>query len=246
MLSDLFEGQRPQRESYIDELTQEMIEGRWRLSSDCLLLVKGKLANGQHRMAAVVKSGITCEFIVMESNDDELYKIIDCGRKRTVGDVISSVENYNVVASIAHWICKYDKGAISTATNSGSGKCCRGDVIEFAQKNETELVLCAKMVNDLYKKFKILPCAQAGALLFIGRRKNKTKSDQFINDFFTGDSRDDAAWDYREKCLKNRMSKAKMSPGIIFGLGIKSLKSYLNGTRNGNLKIADSEGFPKL
>src|ERR1017187_1807933 len=87
LLSNLFEGQRNQRDGYIDSLALEMKEGRWRLSCDAILLVKGRLANGQHRLCAVIKSNVSCPFIVMETNDDELYKVIDAGQKRTIGDV---------------------------------------------------------------------------------------------------------------------------------------------------------------
>ena len=254
LLENLFEGQRPKSDAWIKKMAQDIVQGRWRLTCDCLLLVKGKLANGQNRLAAVVEANRPCEFIIMESNDEELYNVIDSGRKRTIGDVICKTSHYNCVASIAHWVARYDLGVITCSTASASGghhskggvRLTRSDIIEFVHKNTESLVECASLALELYRKNGILAPAQAGALCFIGSRKNKLASQRFITDVYSGDSRADAAWDFREKCLKNKLSKAKFTNGMMFGLGIKCLKSYLNGTRNGNIKIADGEEFPRL
>lgn len=227
-----------------------MREGRWRLSCDCILLVKGMLANGQHRMAAIVASGVSNQFIIMESNDDELYRVIDCGRKRTVADVFTSVDNANRISSIAQWVVKYDKGLLVKSATSGSQRShdstSRGDILEFIESNLPVLAEIAALVMPLYAEKKIIPISQSGALAFIGFRKNKTKTQQFITNLYTGNSREDSCWDYREKCLRNSTSKAKLPPGTMFALGIKCLRSYLNGSRLGVLKMLDGETFPQI
>lgn len=248
LLSNLFPNQRPQRASYIEYLSGEMKAGRWLLSSDALLLVKGTLANGQHRLSAVLKSNVTCPFIIMETSDEELYKVIDAGRKRTVGDVLIGAKNSNAVASIASWMLKYEKGLITHSTDSGSGgsgnKYNRSDVIDFAESHISELEECASCCYTLYKQSRIMPISISGALLFIGIRKGKEKAFEFISSVYEGTSHDDAAWDYREKWIKNQMSKAKMSNGIMFAMGIKAMRSYFQGTRPGVLKFAIDEEFP--
>ena len=67
LLENLLEDQRNQRSNYIENLASDMKMGLWRLSCDAILLVKGRLANGQHRMMAVVKSNTPQPFVIMEN-----------------------------------------------------------------------------------------------------------------------------------------------------------------------------------
>jgi hypothetical protein len=248
LLSNLFEGQRNQRDSYINSLATEMKEGRWRLSCDAILIVKGKLANGQHRLCSVIKSNASCPFIVMETNDDELYKVIDAGQKRTIGDVIKLVDNANSVASIGSLIVKYKSNQLSAANegNFQRNGSSRSVTIEFIEKNLEQISECAKFVLELYRQKKIMPVSHAGALFFLGSEKNKTRTEDFVRSVFLGTSRDDAAWTYREKLLEEMRSKRKLPKPTMFALGIKSLRSALNGTCPDILKLQSNEPFPKL
>jgi hypothetical protein len=83
-LENLLDGQRSVRQQRVKSLTDDMRNGRFRLTCDAIVLVNGKLANGQHRMWAVVESDTPQPFILMRTDDEELYKVIDCGATRSV------------------------------------------------------------------------------------------------------------------------------------------------------------------
>jgi len=100
------------------------------------------------------------------------------------------------------------------------------------------------LASRLYGKKPILSKRMASALIEIGRNKSKQKAVLFVTRIYEGGGENDAAYDMRERLIKNSASNLKLNQSYVFGLLIKSMKSYFNGTRTGVLKITDGEKFP--
>lgn len=77
----------------------------------------GTLLDGQHRLAAIVQSGVTLKLMVVEGLDARAQDTMDSGRKRTTADVLSihGETNANVLASIARRIWLWDTGNLKFA-----------------------------------------------------------------------------------------------------------------------------------
>ena len=68
---------------------QQMQKGEWKFNGDSIRFdEKGRLIDGQHRLSAIAKAGITIECIVVRGLSSDSVESIDMGRKRTVGDVL--------------------------------------------------------------------------------------------------------------------------------------------------------------
>ncbi len=101
MLDTKYETQRPIADRFVLTLAREMAEGEWKLSPDCICLIAGQLANGQHRLSAVVKSGMACPFVIMRTPDKSVFDVTDQGRSRSMGVLAKQhgVAYYNDIAS---------------------------------------------------------------------------------------------------------------------------------------------------
>lgn len=94
-----FQRQRPIRERWVDFLASEMVAGRFRQSNIDIRVCGGceYLINGQHRLHAVVRSGLTVPMIVVRSvsaDMDEVardYASLDRGLIRTHRDGLSAL-----------------------------------------------------------------------------------------------------------------------------------------------------------
>lgn len=250
LLASPFEGQRTKRDSYIDRLAGEMRDGNWKLSPDCILIVKSKLANGQHRMEAVIRAKKAVPFIIMESNDDELYKIIDAGIKRSVGDVIAG-QYANMVASVARWAVMYDVEALTPGgQNPDKSKLAtRSRIIEYVEAHHEGISSLVALCATLYANRRIAPVGTAAAVAHLAIRETGKEKEvrQFITNVYDGESgTQDAAWDFRERMVKNNSSRARIPRQYVFALMVKSLRSYIKGTRLGTLKMADGEPMPRF
>lgn len=86
----------------VRELSGAMQRGEWQLTGETIKLAKGgALLDGQHRLEAVVHSGVTIESVVVRDLPLNAQDTIDTGRRRRLADVLA-LEGYpNAVALAA-------------------------------------------------------------------------------------------------------------------------------------------------
>jgi hypothetical protein len=89
----------------------DMMNGRW--GEDMMPLVfdvDGHLTNGQHRLSAVVQSGVTVGFWVRRDAPRESMRHMDTGRKRSTGDQlqVAGVANSKALAAAAKVVLCYE------------------------------------------------------------------------------------------------------------------------------------------
>lgn len=254
-LSDRWGEQRAVRGAHVSRLCADMEAGRFKVSPDAILRVKGKLANGQHRLEAVVRTGKAQQFLVMESNDEELYKVIDAGLRRTASDGLIGLPFATSMPSIARWVQAYEAQGIyktmrtpadSKSHNGKDGYITQTMMIEYCLSNKDILSAAASFVNPLYSQTKLLPLSIGGAIYVLGESHNKgDKTKNFLQQVYV-DGGTNAAGDLRNRLIANRGSKSKLNAGYIFGITVKAFKSFCNGTRPGVLKWAKDEEFPTI
>lgn len=245
MLDNKIEQQRPVRKSWVDSLSNEMSLGAFKLSCDAIVLVKNRLANGQHRLGAVVQSGLSQEFLIMRTDDEELYKVIDSGVKRRVSDVFSGITYAVQVSAAANMIVKYNKKYL-TPLGSTRDTIARSEIIEFVKENSEELVNIAAFCKSQGMNHPILTTTLSSALIFIAGKSNRQTAEEFITKIYSGANPGTAAHIMRERLIQNSLAKSKLPTSYIFGLLIKAFKSHLNGTAPGVLRIGESEEFPRI
>ncbi len=81
----------------------EMLEGRWKLTSQTISVdVNGNLLNGQHRLLAVIESDTTQEFLIAYDEPTENFGLLDKGKVRSTADFFhyKNVNNYVTISAI--------------------------------------------------------------------------------------------------------------------------------------------------
>lgn len=88
MFLDSSIGNRQLREVNISEISGAIRRGEWRLTHQGISFDKeGHLRDGHHRMTACVLTGIPIKVMVTVGQDDESFKEIDRGAKRSFSDI---------------------------------------------------------------------------------------------------------------------------------------------------------------
>jgi len=83
------------RSGRINELSGAMLRGEWMLTHQGIAFAKnGELIDGQHRLLAVVKSGVTVEMMVTRGCAPETFKALDLHSKRTASDIFHVTKEY--------------------------------------------------------------------------------------------------------------------------------------------------------
>ena len=85
-------------DNYVHRLARDMTAGKWRLTHAGIAFAPdGILLDGQHRLWAIVESGVPVEMIVWRNIDPEAMMAIDCGKTRSMADILNIVaENGDV------------------------------------------------------------------------------------------------------------------------------------------------------
>lgn len=246
--------QRSVRAAHVNRLAADMNAGRFKISPDAILRIKNKIANGQHRLEAVVQSGKAQSFLVMESSDEELYKIIDAGLKRTVADGLFGILFAKSIPSIARWVQAYNSQTIRASARGGCEAGLTGphfptqcELIDYCRENHEVLSEAAGYVRPLYEKTWLLPLSIGAAIYALAATRDGylEKAKSFLRVVYL-EGGNTAAGDLRNRLIGNRIGKGKLNAGYIFAITLKAFKSYCNGLRPGVLKWVKNEEFPSI
>lgn len=245
LLSSQVKEQRHLRNNHVKNLAQDMKDGNFRLSADALVVIKGALANGQHRLWAVIESGTTQQFLMMDTDDDELYKVLDCGLKRSVGDA-AHINNSTMVCASASLALGYLNSTLTQFSYLKKNQ--RSEMIEFVQKHDEQLQEAHRLMGSLTGHHQNLAPRTVGAAFVVISRMagHSDRGVDFMSHVYAGDVSGTACHDLRERFIRMRMEKAKYPSQYYLALMIKAFNSYTQGTRPAQLRMQDSESYPKI
>lgn len=78
-------------------LTKQILEGEWKLTNQGIGIAKsGRLLDGQHRLQAIIEANQPVQMYVMRDLDEGVFNVIDQGKKRSPGDILSIHTNGEV------------------------------------------------------------------------------------------------------------------------------------------------------
>jgi hypothetical protein len=114
--ADLLAKQVPNRRiraTKVDEWAADMSAGRWRpIMQPIMVNLDGLLIDGQHRLSAVIKSGVTVSMWVAYGVPDEHRRYIDSPTARTAADVLGmeyGARNQTQIQAMATTVLRYEQ-----------------------------------------------------------------------------------------------------------------------------------------
>ncbi len=246
---------RPLIQTTVDDYVQQMKKGKWRLNGEPIIFSKTNvILDGQHRLWAVVESGVTIKCDVRYGIEDDTFPTMNTGRGRQASDVlaISGIENYTHIAAMVKFIINFKNGHIDQATRSyskGFDKITNEMVREFAEKHNKSLQ--ESRVYGYKNNDKIVKQTQLASLHYIFKKLKDAEND--ANEFCgrVGDgvslSKDSPMYVLR-KILRadNENKKNKMTSNHRVALICKAWNLYRKGSKSTRLTVDTiKEGFPK-
>ena len=77
-------------QKHVDRLARDMTDGKWVLTHSGIAFgPDGTLLDGQHRLWAIVESGVSVEMFVWRNVEPEAMMAIDCGKTRSMADILN-------------------------------------------------------------------------------------------------------------------------------------------------------------
>jgi hypothetical protein len=107
---------RPLREIHIKTMARDMEKDRWEYTGEAIKFSStGRLIDGQHRLRAIVASGVTLKMMVVIDVPDEAQAVMDSGARRSTGDALAFRDEVNVstLAATCRFGVQIDEGRFS-------------------------------------------------------------------------------------------------------------------------------------
>lgn len=95
---------RRRRVKVVDQYARDMTSGNWQMTGEAIKFdAEGTLLDGQHRLAAIIKSGVTLTLLVIRNVSPDAQHVMDTGSKRLAADQLSITGHKNtaIVAAAA-------------------------------------------------------------------------------------------------------------------------------------------------
>jgi len=249
---------RPLNSKTVDWYAKQMAAGEWTLSGQTISISDlNTLLDGQHRLAAVIKSNCCIMFNVAYNVPYESFVNYDNMRSRGLGDVFA-VENIPNYKSIAAILSKYNAlkngneanmGFSNNTNNHGSGfkniKFTNSEALKLYNANK-DLIQRIYLISDrCYCKIKLFTRSQVGAIIYyliqdLHHDKNKVFS-FFQQLFFNENVENKSIYYLREKLINGSIGNFRMVSRLRYIYLIKCWNAYIIGKEIKNYSFNDSD-----
>jgi hypothetical protein len=225
---------RPLRKEKLRQYKDDLISGEWKFAADVLKIShQGVLLDGQHKLLAIVQTGISMTLHIQVGLDPEVFTVLDTGAIRNSGDVVAlaGYKYYGTITGVAKLITAFKNGHSVVSATSGF------------RSNKFVLTLVKALDKDLLEeachqgatarsKARFLDSILCGALWYtIAERGYKTEITEFLYLLSTGDglgvATKSSVYLLRNKLIFNLTSPAKLTKSAIFYLMGTCFNSYV-------------------
>lgn len=233
---------RPLSERLGDRYADAMSRGEWEETGDPIRFnCDGTLIDGQHRLYAVIKSGVTLPMLVVRGLPRTAFHKIDGGKRRTNGDHLAASGEvmYNHLASAIRWYGVIDK------RKSWKTMAVTSSQMFLTLKKNPKIRDSVSYIHHT-KALKIASGSILAACHYAFAAKDKELADKFIEQLAAGEGlkRTDPVYVLRERLRRNRQEREKLPQDCIAVFVIKSWNATRKGESIKKLVWLSDESFP--
>lgn len=244
---------RHMNEERVKKYVGAMERLEWRVNGEGIIFdCNGQLIDGQHRLAAVVQSGISLPMLIVRGVEPEVFSTLDSGQTRTLGQILKmkGYPYFQNLSSMANNLFMYAAGYdLRTRTHHWPTP---QQAIQFIEDNP-EIVESTKVGTLIAVELRCSVLA-IGMLHFLATQIDEDGSD--VSFFFDalrhgeGLMRGDPIYALRSRLQAEGRGLRRLPSVEQFALGIKAWNAYRRGERVTALRWraggASPEAMPSL
>lgn len=233
----------------------DMRNGRWQENGETIIQDdNGNVIDGQHRLTAVIMSGVTVRMIVATGVASECFKTIDKGRKRTHGDVlgIEGFADSRNLAALCAAVYTYERNGkfCPHATPADSRLVHRNAQFDVIREVSVRMPDIEKSMQ-VFRKWSKIPSkvsnTLAGSMHYIFAKIDSNDSDEFFRRMvdleFAG--KDDPCKRLYEMCTTRGTAEIMHSNAYYTSaIFVKAWNCFRKNTPCKLLRFNDGESFP--
>ena len=223
LLENNYEHNRNISNAHKSTIREDILNGAWNpirsYWSDAFIISEsGKLLNGQHRCAAIVESGRSVKVWVKYGAPEDLYDVLDDGKKRSAGDVIGG-KNANCVAALSSFAVCIEDGRAPIGSSvqclvkggSGSDKVMpsKDAILKKYHDNEEFFERCIDKGIKVKQKLGFSPTYYGKVYYFISKFDGEEKAISFFDELLKDESHFQSINAYKNFVYSSVLNKKK-------------------------------------
>jgi hypothetical protein len=224
-------------EARVQFYQRQMERGQWKLTGDPIRFNSSDLIDGQHRLQAIVRSGVTIRMLVIRNLDSDVFDVLDTGRNRQAGDVLSSYGYGNVflLASAGRYLYHIERQIVPSNPSLSNA-----EILQTVNRHRD----IVSLVTDIQAhKF-----ARSGVLVAILYWLEQCpKGDGFVEAFLTGADLKVTSpiYQLRERVINDRtLIATKRNRVIVIAMIFRTFNNWLAGKPFTKLAAITPTEFP--
>lgn len=251
---DNYEDNRPIAKAWVDYLARQIEGGLWKMNGEPLIFDgDGKLLDGQHRLAAIAKSGKTVPVMVVRGIDTDTFSTMDQGRNRSSGQVFRMREEKH--SHLLSAICRKVYGWEVKGVPRAKGKVSPDELWLVLAVYGDELRSAAQRAIEMRRSVPI-DGSTIGFCYFLFKQARPRKAEAFFETLSSGvpvSGKRDAACVLRDRLFREATKHRRWRPDELFALIVRAWNHYDRGAltsrslikpdKDGNYKIPAIRGL---
>lgn len=251
ILAKLNPKNRKTKPAKIKKYADDMLAGSFSLTGDTIKFgTDGLLKDGQNRLAAVVRSGVSLSTHTVFGIEPLLFDRMDIGKNRTGADVlhIAGVKYANHVAAAVRWLLIFNSNNPSDRGAQFSNE----ELLKAYRENSDS----AQLENSIQAALSVRktchhPVGPLAALHYIFSERDARKADEFFDEWATGRAkRARAPARQLQSALQELLTvnNNRIHENVRNAMIIKAWNAFVAGrtVTRGDMKHAISDALPAI
>lgn len=230
---------RPMKQRLVLDYARQMRDGLWKENGEPIIISDGNvLLDGQHRLAAIVKSNTSHNILIVSGVNGDVFDTIDTGKTRSGSDVLatSGVKHYSLISAGVLNYMIFKRGLSIISGNGASVRDYKVSKQEILSEYNTASGLYDQIAKEsirLSSKLRIMKGSVIfGYMAYLIKCKNhnQAKVESFFQQLFLNENVENTTTlALREKLIKNAISQYKMTPYLFAGYFTKTWNAFVSG-----------------
>lgn len=239
--------QRRVTQSHVDKLARSMELGHWRMTGEPIQFDRqGSLINGQHRLHALIRTGLSFPFVVIRGLDHNAYEVMDQGKMRSKGETLATLgmKNATSSASVCQILLRLKYGLEVDRIQVDNA-----EIMAFAKANFHTLEEAVYQSQ----RFRELPSPAYGAGLFLALHAARDRALDFADLVATGAGLEKTSpiLALRNKAFALRRSPNRLEegrPSNFLPIVVRAFDAFINGEPLTRFitRLGEPNYYPKL
>lgn len=238
---------RPLNKRQVFSIAAEMMAGRWVLNGEPIIFNEnGDLANGQHRLHAIISAGKPIEALVVRGVASDAISTMDQGKRRTAADYLAmngEVESVKIAAALPI-IDRVRRGLVSSKAVYSATH------VNLLLQNNPRIRETVSYIMPLWRRVDIgYPPSLMVALCYLFEEKNSADAHEFFHNLVMGTNLPETSpiLKLRNKVLDSRREGGRrLRQTDILVYTIKAWNAYREGRTISVLRYLWDEALPKI